>query len=131
MLNGKNGTFSYPLNDAIFYDLAIVGISEEGYSYVQRMTIKGGNLGELNLERVSEEKLDASIRQLNAKRGLKAFDVKQEIRWLKTEQKNYVEQKRRSDERKFRNELRPKVYPCACEINENIAVADTLGWGFQ
>lgn len=112
-INGKDGAFTYPLNDAIIYDLAIVGISEEGYSYVQRLTLKGGELGEMQLDRVSEEKLDASIRQLNAKRGIKPFDVKDEIRWLKKEQKNYVEQKRRSDDQEFRNQLRPSVFPCS------------------
>jgi len=112
-INGKDGAFTYPLNDAIIYDLAIVGISEEGYSYVQRLTLKGGELGEMQLDRVSEEKLDASIRQLNAKRGIKPFDVKEEIRWLKKEQKNYVEQKRRSDDQEYRNKVRPAVFPCS------------------
>lgn len=125
-IDGRNGVFSYPLNDAIMYDLAIVGISEAGYSYVQRTTLKGGDLGEIKLERVSEEKLDASVRQLNAKRGLKSFDVKQELRWLKTEQENYVEQKRRSDIQQFRNKVRPSVFPCAFET-----IADSTSWGVK
>ena len=116
-LDGKSGAFSYSLNDAVLYDLAIVGISEEGYSYVQRRILKGGDLGELQLERVSEAKVNASIRQLNSKRGVKPFDVIEELRWLKKEQKNYVEQKRRTDNRKFRNDLIPHVFPC-CGLSE-------------
>jgi hypothetical protein len=114
-LTGNNGSFEFPLNDAMEYDLVIVGISDKGYSYLQTESIKGGDLGELVLERVSEEKVDASIQKLNSKRGIRALDVKQELKWLKTEQQNYVEQKRRSDDRKFREQLRPKVFPCDCE----------------
>jgi hypothetical protein len=125
-INGKDGAFTYPLNDAIIYDLAIVGISEEGYSYVQRLTLKGGELGEMQLDRVSEEKLDASIRQLNAKRGIKPFDVKDEIRWLKKEQKNYVEQKRRTDDQEFRNKIRPAVFPCSGESESSASKNQTI-----
>lgn len=114
-IDHKDGKFSFPLNDEIIYDLAIVGISEKGYHYVQRITLKGGDLGTLNLDKISETKLDASVRQLNEKRGVKPFDVKQEIEWLKTEQQDYVEQKRRKDEQKFRDEIWPIVYPCACK----------------
>jgi hypothetical protein len=41
-------------------DLAIVGISEEAYSYVQRLTLKGGELGEMQLDRVSTPASDSS-----------------------------------------------------------------------
>jgi hypothetical protein len=125
-LTGVNGKFSFPLNDAIKYDLAIVGISEKGYSYVQRLTVKGGDLGTLSLDKVSETKVDASIRSLNAKRGIKAFDVKEELRWIQKEQKNYVEQKHRSDELKFRNELRPKVYPCDCPLPQRSDTTEVI-----
>ena len=117
-LTGNNGSFEFPLNDAMEYDLVIVGISDKGYSFLQSESVKGGDLGELVLERVSEEKVDASIQKLNSKRGIRSFDVKQELQWLKTEQQNYVEQKRRSDDRKFREQLRPKVFPCDCETED-------------
>ena len=113
-IDGNDGSFNFPLNNAMEYDLVVVGISENGYSYLQSESLKGGDLGELELETVSEKQLDAQIRQMNSKRGIKAFDVKQELKWLKTEQQNYVEQRRRSDDRKFRNLLRPKVFPCDC-----------------
>jgi hypothetical protein len=125
-LEGKDGKYSFPLNDEIKYDLAIVGISTKGYSYVQRLTVKGGNLGVLVLDDISENKLDQNIRKLNAKRGVKAFDVKEELRWIQKEQKNYVEQKRRTDEMTFRNELRPKVYPCDCSIEQGDTIESNI-----
>ncbi len=120
-LTGNGGAFDFPLNDAMQYYLVIVGISDKGYSFLQSESVKGGDLGELVLERVTEEKVDASIQKLNSKRGIRSFDVKQELKWLKTEQQNYVEQKRRSDDRKFREQLRPKVFPCDCESENQIS----------
>jgi hypothetical protein len=125
-IEGVNGNFRFQLNEEIAYDLAIVGITANGYSYVQRISIKGGEMGAIKLEDLLESKLDENIRSLNAKRGVKAFNVKDEIGWLKKEQKNYVEQKRRSDELEFRAKIRSKVFPCECGVSETIA--DTISW---
>lgn len=111
-LNGRNGSFNFPLNDEVIYDLAIVAITEKGYSYTQLLTVKGGNLGELKLDRVSESKLDASIKLLNNKRGVNIFNVQDELKWLVKEQHNYVEQKKRSDNQLFRSQLQKIVFPC-------------------
>jgi hypothetical protein len=124
-LQADNGKFNYSLNDAIIYDLAIVGISEEGYSYIQKLTVKGGDLGALTLDRISETKLDASIKLLNSKRGVGSFSVKDELNWLIKEQKNYVEQKKRNDEKIFRSKVRKVVFPCWDGV-DGIAVADTI-----
>lgn len=123
-LNGQNGSFNFPLNDGIIYDLAIVGISEEGYSYSQRLTVKGGNLGELKLDRISETKLDSSIKLLNSKRGVGSFSVQDELKWLIKEQKNYVEQRKRANEQIFRSKVRQVVYPCYSD--GTIAVCDSI-----
>lgn len=123
-LNGQNGSFNFPLNDGIIYDLAIVGISEEGYSYSQRLTVKGGNLGELKLDRISETKLDASIKLLNSKRGVGSFSVQDELKWLIKEQKNYVEQRKRANEQIFRSKVRQVVYPCWS--GDTLAVCDSI-----
>jgi hypothetical protein len=123
-LNGQNGSFNFPLNDGIIYDLAIVGISEEGYYYSQRLTVKGGNLGELKLDRISETKLDASIKLLNSKRGVGSFYVQDELKWLIKEQKNYVEQRKRANEQMFRSKVRQVVYPCWS--GDAVAVCDSI-----
>lgn len=123
-LNGQNGSFNFPLNDGIIYDLAIVGISEEGYSYSQRLTVKGGNLGELQLDRISDTKLDASIKLLNSKRGVGSFSVQDELKWLIKEQKNYAEQRKRANEQIFRSKVRQVVYPCWS--GDGISVSDSI-----
>jgi hypothetical protein len=41
-IEGKNGQFSYPLNDDIIYDIGVVGITENGYEYYQKQTFKEG-----------------------------------------------------------------------------------------
>jgi mono/diheme cytochrome c family protein len=123
-LNGQNGTFNFPLNDAIIYDLAIVAISEEGYSYTQRLTVKGGNLGEIKLDRISESKLDASVKLLNSKRGVDSFSVQDELKWLNKEQKNYLEQRKRANEQLFRSKVRQIVYPCWSD--GTIPVSDSI-----
>lgn len=123
-LNGQNGSFNFPLNNGIIYDLSIVGISEEGYSYLQRLTVKGGNLGELKLDRISETKLDVSIKLLNSKRGVGSFSVHDELKWLIKEQKNYVEQRKRANEQIFRSKVRQVVYPCWS--GDVVAVCDSI-----
>lgn len=116
-LNGKNGEFSFPLNDEITYDLAIVGVSIDGFSFVERRKVKGGDLGIITLHPTEEVKLNNAIYAMNKKRGINAFDVTQEFKWLQKEQRNYVEQKRRADDLKFRNQVRPSVYPCLVHGN--------------
>lgn len=115
-LSITKGIFSYSLNEAITYDLAIVGISEDGYAFSKLIQVKGGKLGEIRLENVSENEVDQQIEKLNAKRGVKYFGVKEELRWLKKEQQNYVEQKKRSDMKAFRDLVRPTVFPCVSEV---------------
>ena len=48
-ISGKGGKFDYNLNDGMIYDLAVVGINENGYNYFQKMSVKGGDLGKVKL----------------------------------------------------------------------------------
>ncbi len=111
-ISGKKGKFSYALNDAILYDLAIVAISEKGYSYFQKSNLNKGNLGTIKLERVSEAKVNASIEQLNSNRISKPMRVADELSWLKTEQKNYVERRNRQNQYLFHERIKKIVFPC-------------------
>lgn len=117
---GKNGKFDYPLNDAIIYDMAIVGISEKGYSYFQKSKFKEGKLGTVSLEHVSEEKLNASIEQLNHNRISRPMKISDELDWLKTEQKNYVEQRNRQIHYKFQERIKKIVFPCYAAESDTI-----------
>jgi hypothetical protein len=111
-ISGNKGKFSYALNDAILYDLAIVAISEKGYSYFQKSNFNSGNLGTITLERVSEAKVNASIEQLNSNRISKPMRVADELSWLKTEQQNYVERRNRQNAYLFHERIKKIVFPC-------------------
>lgn len=111
-ISGNKGKFSYALNDAIVYDLAIVAISEKGYSYFQKSNLNEGNLGTIKLERVSEAKVNASIEQLNSNRISKPMRVADELSWLKTEQQNYVERRNRQNQYQFHERIKKIVFPC-------------------
>jgi hypothetical protein len=113
-IKGKDGNYDCPLNGDMVYDLAIVGMSDAGYFYYQKKFIKTGALGEIQLEKVSEKELDASIHSLNESRGIfKPMSIKQEIAWLHKEQQNYKVIKKRKEEAEFIKELKAIVFLCS------------------
>lgn len=114
-IEGENGKFAYPLNDDMIYDIGVVGITEEGYEYFQKMTFKKGELGSILLNKVSEKVMKASIKQLNRKRIGKSMRINEELEWLMKERKDYKEQKMRKKMDAFRRELAGQIYPCATE----------------
>ena len=120
-ISGNKGKFSYALNDAIIYDLAIVAISEKGYSYFQKSNLNEGNLGTIKLERVSEAKVNASIEQLNSNRISTPIRVADELSWLKTEQQNYVERRNRQNQYQFHERIKKIVFPCY-EGDDNLGI---------
>lgn len=113
-ISRKSGTFSYPLNDLQTYHLAIVGMNESGYFFYQKTFVKGGNLGTISLESIGETKLNASLEQLNAQRGIlvQPMRFEEEMAYLIHEQKNYVEQRKRKDHYAFVQRLKTVVFPC-------------------
>ncbi len=123
LLEGKDGKFETKLNDDIIYDICVVGISEEGYAYFQKQTLKGGQLGTITLTRLSEQKLDASINQLNAKRLSRPSSIALDLDWIKAESKNYKEVNRRKEMAVFRQKIVTAVYPCFSPSEETFAAA--------
>ncbi|MFT6244570.1 MAG: hypothetical protein ACJAXI_001338 [Crocinitomicaceae bacterium] len=115
-ITGTNGKFDYNLNDGMIYDIAVVGITKDGYEYFQKMSIKKGSLGMVDMKRVSEAKLDASVKQLNNKRTTRPMKIDTEMDWLVKEQKDYKEQKMRTDMFDFRSQLRSVVFPCYSQM---------------
>ncbi len=113
-ISRKSGTFSYPLNDLQTYHLAVVGMNESGYFFYQKTFVKGGNLGTILLESIGETKLNASLEQLNAQRGIlvQPMRFEEEMAYLIHEQKNYVEQSKRKDHYAFVQRLKTVVFPC-------------------
>ncbi|MCH2229699.1 MAG: cytochrome c [Crocinitomicaceae bacterium] len=111
-IDGVNGKFDYPLNDDIIYDIGVVGITEEGYEYFQKQTFKSGELGEIDMESVTEIQLEASIDQLNKKRIKKPMRIKQELKWLLKERIDFIEQKNRQKMWQFRKKVGESISNC-------------------
>lgn len=125
LLDGENGNFSASLNDDIVYDICIVGISDKGYAYFQKQSLKGGNLGMIELERITESKLDASLLQLNSKRISKPASMDLDLTWIKAEKKNFKEINRRKDMKEFREKLVEVLYPCyEAKQSEEITITE-------
>ena len=70
----------------------------------------------VDMKRVSEAKLDASVKQLNSKRTSRPMKIDNEMDWLVKEQKDYKEQKMRMDIYVFREQLRNVVFPCYSQM---------------
>lgn len=111
-IDGKNGAFDYPLNDGITYDMVVVGINEDGYHLYEKTGFNKGELGTVNLEKVSEKELNSRVEALNSGRQKKPMKIKDELEWLNKEQQDYKVQRLRKEMQVFRNELRPIVFPC-------------------
>lgn len=116
-IEGKNGKFNYPLNDDMLYDFAVVGITSEGYEYFQKQTLKGGQLGTIQLEKLTEIDLNLSIKQLNNKRNPKPMRIQEELDWLINERKDYQEQAMRREMSIFREEIARTIFPCYMPLN--------------
>lgn len=112
LLNGKDGKYSTSMNDDIIYDICVVGISDEGYSYFQKQTLKGGDLGSINLKKITESKLDASILQMNSKRTAKPASISLDLSWIKAEKNYFKEVNRRKEMTQFREKMVTVIYPC-------------------
>lgn len=111
-IGGKNGTFDYPLNDGISYDMVVVGINEEGYFLYEKSDFNKGELGTVKPEKVSEKEFNSRIEALNSGRMKKPMKISEELEWLTHEQQDYKVQRLRKEMEAFRNELRPIVFPC-------------------
>lgn len=119
-ISPKKGTFDYPLNNDIQYDVCIVGIADDGYYYQEVKGINKGDLGELSLNKITESELDHKINALNEARGIvNRMSITDELSWLIKEQKNYVVQKRRKEEAAFRNIIKKVIFPCFVELSES------------
>ena len=69
-VDAKNGEIKFSLNEAMIYDMAIVGINDEGYHYFQRQSFKAGKMERVKLKYVSEVEFKASLKQIDRKLSL-------------------------------------------------------------
>lgn len=121
-IDAVNGKFTYQLNDAMNYDMAIIGINESGYYYQELRAQKAGDLGEIALNQVSEKEFDRSINALNNNRLQKPMKLNKELDWLFLEQKDFGVQRKRKEQQAFRTTLKPIVFPC---LDQGV-VGDTI-----
>ena len=125
-ITGQQGKFNYPLNNDMLYDVAVIGVNENGFHYFQQTKLNSGDLGKIVLTKVSEEKLDAAINQLNKLRLKKPMSIKDEMKWLFKEQANYVEKERRMKQARFEEKIKKIVFPCYYGQTEAYYATDTL-----
>lgn len=111
-IDHQEGNLKYPLNGDITYDLVILGINENGYHYFQKQRLHTEDIGEINLESISERRFEALIKQLNKERINAPVDLKDELRWLSKESQDYKVQKRRRDLKEFRSRVAQSLSPC-------------------
>ena len=111
-LNPENGMFEYALNGEFQYDLAIVAYKDDGYYFYSKKYVTGTDLGTISLTKVSEEKLNNSLESMNHSRYLKEDDISDELKWILQEKQDYVVQKKRVDQQKFRLRIAKIVFPC-------------------
>lgn len=111
-LDPTDGSFNYPLNNDIVYDMAIIGINEEGYYLFEKTGFNKGKLGTVSLEKISEAEFNKRITALNTNRQDKPMKIADELDWLVKEQANYKIQRLRLEQQAFRNQLRGIVFPC-------------------
>ncbi len=122
-ITATNGKFDYALNDYMLYDVAVIGINKKGYFYYQKTKLNNGHLGTVLLDKVSEEKLDASIRQLNKMRMKTPMPIKDELKWLFKEQANYIEQEKRLQQTLFERKIKEILFPCFSPLTDSIPSA--------
>ncbi|MDX2362651.1 MAG: hypothetical protein QNK23_17715 [Crocinitomicaceae bacterium] len=111
-IDGTNGVFDYPLNNDILYDFAVVGLTEDGYEYFQKQTLRSGSFGTIDLEIISDVRLEASIQQLNKKRNANPVPIQSELNWLITEREYYEEEQQREEMDTFRYRVAATLFPC-------------------
>jgi len=111
-LDATRGKIQYSLNDEMIYDLAVIGINDDGYHYFQRQSFKQGNLGTVKLTKISEEKFKSSLKQINRKRGSRSMNISNEVDWLIRERKDYKEQRKRQEDAQFRRKVGESIFPC-------------------
>jgi cytochrome c2 len=125
-ITGNQGKFDYPLNDDVLYDVAVIGVNENGFYYFQQTKLNSGDLGKVTLTKVSEEKLDASINQLNKLRLKKPMPIKDELNWLFKEQADYVEKKNRMKQARFEEKIKKIIFPCYYSLSESEAIINSI-----
>ncbi len=109
-IEAVDGTITRSLNDSIHYDLIIVGVGED-----KLFTLTSGDPFSLNrrkvtLQAVSDKQLRDQLDKLLTN-GSDHHNFKSQFKFWKGEQADYLEQKKRREEQRFRQQVRSRVFP--------------------
>lgn len=122
-----NGSFEYALNQEFSYDLAIVAYKDDGYYFYSKKFITATDLGTIQLDAISETKLNATLASMNSSKAIKSDDISEEIAWLLREKADYVVQKKRKLDRELRLKLAEVCFPCVSfSFEANDSVPDVI-----
>jgi hypothetical protein len=128
-LFGKDGNFECQMNKKISYSIGVVGVTENGYEYFQALDSKGGDLGSVELKKISESRLDERIQFMNHHRLGFSEDVSDELDWLKINRKNNEIQRDFNNMIEFRHLLKLKIFPCLVVTSGNSMAEVAVGSG--
>lgn len=112
-LDIANGKLNYNLNAKMNYKAAVIGINKDQTAIYEIQNIKTQNGKSIELKAVTDKEFTSIIQRLNNERRADVMKIDDELNWLFTLQKNYVELDHRKKDAEFRNQLRPIIFPCA------------------
>lgn len=118
------GKVSFPLNGFMKYKLYVIAQKESKFYFYEKMNLKSGNLGKIQLSESRIDFIRARLSSIDAKHSVKK-DFSSELDWLKLEQEKQVRETKYKNMIKFRENLYPIVYPCGKYGGHEVA-ADTL-----
>ncbi|MFN6075094.1 MAG: hypothetical protein ACK46Y_05955 [Fluviicola sp.] len=93
------------------YKLYVIAQTESNFYFYEKMNLKSGNLGKIQLSVSRIDFIRARLSSIDAKHSVKK-DFNSELDWLKIEQEKQVRETNYKNMIKFRENLYPIVYPC-------------------
>lgn len=118
-LDMMNRKLKYNLNAKMNYKAAVIGINKDQTAIYEIQNIKTQNGKSIELKAVTDKEFTSIIQRLNNERRADVVKIDDELNWLFTLQKNYVELDHRKKDAEFRNQLRPIVFKCWVELKVN------------
>lgn len=106
-----DGKVSFPLNGFMKYKLYVIAQTESKFYFYEKINLKSGNLGKIQLSESRIDFIRARLSSIDAKHSVKK-EFNSELDWLNMEQQKQVRETKYKNMIKFRENLYPIVYPC-------------------
>lgn len=124
-LDLQNGALDYALNMHMSYTGMLIGMNDQGMFVYEFGKMQAKDYSKVVLKPISNQEFDQKMDALNKARNSQPASLKDELKWLFVEQKDYQVQKKRRENEQFRNTIRPTIYPCMTEAG-GIHEADSI-----